>query len=411
MFEYCRPAWAVEMCNIHQFMELSREVKYIFTGKRMKKRKRLIQALAENYRDGEAPPCAHFGECGGCLFQDISYKNQLALKEEYLRTELGDVCDVGPVRPSMPYGYRGRMDMVTAFGKVGLRKRGSYRRVVDIESCAIMQEKSNTMFREIRPLVSSVEDYDYLRHEGYLRYVVLRQGMYTGELMVNFVVAMPEDRLGGVIEALPDGVDSVSILVTGGRADVSFGEVWKTVQGGTIGERLGDFRFSIAPNSFFQSNSSIALLMYERIRSMVKGRTLDLYSGVGSISLFVAGAADSVTGVEMNPEGVAMAEHNRELNGIENARFVHGDVLGYLRECVDRYDTVVLDPPRAGMHPAAAALLSRLAPERIVYMSCNPASFREDLSALADYRVESFEAFDMFPQTPHIETLALLIRR
>jgi len=303
------------------------------------------------------------------------------------------------------------MDMVTAFGKAGLRRRGSYRRVVDIESCDIMQERSNEVFKSIRPLLAEIEDYDYLAHQGYLRYVVLRQGMYTGQLMLNFVVASRENRLAAVIDALPEGIDSVSLLLSEGRADVSFGEVFETVRGGTIEERLGDLRFSIAPNSFFQSNSSIALSMYEGIRSMVKGRTLDLYSGVGSISLFVAGAAESVSGVEVNPEGVAMAERNRELNETENARFIHADVLDYLRESNGRFDTVVLDPPRAGMHPAAAALLSKLAPERVVYMSCNPSTFRDDLAALADYRVESFEAFDMFPQTPHIETLALLLRR
>ncbi len=377
----------------------------------MKKKKRIIQALADGYRDGAVPSCRHFGECGGCLFQDISYENQLALKAEYLRGELGGVCDVGQVRPSRPFGYRGRMDMVTAFGKAGLRRRGSYRRVVDIESCDIMQERSNEVFKSIRPLLAEIEDYDYLAHQGYLRYVVLRQGMYTGQLMLNFVVASRENRLAAVIDTLPEGIDSVSLLLSEGRADVSFGEVFETVRGGTIEERLGDLRFSIAPNSFFQSNSSIALSMYEGIRSMVKGRTLDLYSGVGSISLFVAGAAESVTGVEVNPEGVAMAGRNRELNGVETARFVHADVLEYLRECEERFDTVILDPPRAGMHPAAAALLSKLAPERVVYMSCNPSTFRDDLAALADYRVESFEAFDMFPQTPHIETLALLVRR
>ncbi len=392
-------------------MESFPKVKYILTGEGMKKKKRVIEALAQKYRDGATPPCRHFGECGGCLFQDISYENQLALKEEYLREELGGVCDVGPVRASRPYGYRGRMDMVTAFGKAGLRKRGSYRRVVDIESCDIMQEKSNTAFMAIKPLIAEIEDYDYLAHTGYLRYVVLRQGMYTGELMLNFVVAAAENRLAGVIDSLPEGIGSVSLLLSDGRADVSFGEVFETVRGGTIEERLGDLRFFIAPNSFFQSNSSIALPMYEGIRSMVKGKTLDLYSGVGSISLFVAGAAESVTGVELNPEGVAMAERNRELNTIENARFVHADVLDYLRECDERFDTVILDPPRGGRHPAAAALLPELAPERIVYMSCNPPTFRDDLGALAAYRVESFEAFDMFPQTPHIETLALLVRR
>jgi tRNA/tmRNA/rRNA uracil-C5-methylase (TrmA/RlmC/RlmD family) len=265
----------------------------------MKKKKRIIQALATRNRDGAVPLCRHFGECGGCLFQDISYENQLALKAEYLRGELDCVCDVGPVRPSRPSGT-GADGHGDAFGKAGLRKRGSYRRVVDIESCDIMQQRSNEVFRSLRPSFPK-RRLRLSRAPGIPALRGAPPGMYTGQLMLNFVVASRENRLAGVIDALPEGIDSVSLLLSDGRADVSFGEVFETVRGGSIEERLGDLRFSIAPNSFFQSNSSIALPMYEGIRSMVKGRTLDLYSGVGSISLFVASAAESVTGVEVNP--------------------------------------------------------------------------------------------------------------
>lgn len=378
----------------------------------MKKNKARFLALAEKYRDvGIAPACEYFGRCGGCRFQDIAYDNQLLLKREYLAEILNGVCDVGAVRPSSPLHYRNRMDFVTAFGNIGLRKSGSHRHVVDIDSCAIMQQKSNDAFRALRPLLAGIEDYNYLRHTGYLRYAVLRQARFTGQVMVNFVIAERENRLRHVISGIVDRADSVSILLSDGLADLSFGEVIEDVKVGAIEEIFDGIRFAIAPNSFFQSNSEVALEMYRRIREEVSGNVLDLYSGVGSISLFAAARADRMTGVEMLAEGVSMANRNREANGIMNADFICADVLDFVKHNETRFDTVVLDPPRSGMNPRVVRYIRQMAPGKIVYMSCNPVTFRDDCALLDEYAMQSFEAFDMFPQTPHIETLAVLRRR
>ena len=259
-------------------------------------------------------------------------------------------------------------------------------------------------------LLAEVEDYDYRSHRGYLRYAVLRQGRYTGQVMLNLVLARRENRLEGVIAAIEGHVDSLSLLFTDRMADVSYGEVFEDVKGGAIEETLDGLRFSMGPNSFFQSNSAAALDLYRRIREEAEGRVLDLYCGVGSISLFIAGVAERVTGVELSEEGAARAEFNRDLNGIRNVSFVRADVLSYLKDAGGDHDTVILDPPRAGLHPRVVQEMARAAPEKILYVSCNPAHLKNDLAALSSYRLERCEAFDMFPQTPHVEMLAVLKR-
>ncbi len=377
-----------------------------------KKKKKHIDELIETYRgDGAAPACPHFGECGGCMFQNIPYENQLLLKKDYINTTMNGRVSVESVAPSEPYRYRNRMDMVTAFGSAGLRQAGRYRNVVDVTTCAIMQEKSDSLFKKIRPLIRGVEDYDYLVHKGYLRYVVLRQGYFTGEVMANFVIKSEEDRLGEVVESILPDADSISILVSDGMADLSFGRIMRDVKKGFIEESFDGIRYRITPNSFFQSNSPMALSVYRRMKQEVEGDVLDLYSGVGSISLFVAGGARHVTGVEVVDEAVRSADGNRDMNGISNVSFVCADVKEYLLAQNRVFDTVILDPPRSGMHPKVLKAVVEQAPQKILYLSCNPSTFKEELAAFERYDITSFEAFDMFPQTPHLETLAVLKRK
>lgn len=377
-----------------------------------KKKKKYFAELMERHAGGGCEPvCPHFGECGGCMFQHIPYENQLLLKKDYVNDLFHDIASVDHVSPGTPSGYRNRMDMVCAFGKKGLRMQGRYRQVVDISSCAIMQSASNEKFIELRELLSAIEDYDYLHHSGYLRYIVLRQGRFTGEVMANLVVSAPENRFGFALYDFLETVDSSSIILSDGLADLSFGPVHQTLKKGFITENFDGIEYMITPNSFFQSNSEVALAMYRKIKSWTGGRTLDLYSGVGSISLFVATAAESVTGVEVVQESVETAHKNAENNEIGNVSFLCADTLDYVKENSSLFDTLILDPPRSGMHPKMIKEIRDMKADRIIYMSCNPATCRDDVKALEDWEVETFEAYDMFPQTPHVETLALLKRR
>lgn len=374
-----------------------------------KKKKKYFHSLADQFRgEGAEPLCPHFDKCGGCMFQDIPYENQLLLKKEYLNTLLEGIASVDAVNPAEPFHYRNRMDMVTAFGNIGLREEGHYRTVVNIRQCPLMQERMEECYKAARPLLEKIEGYDYLVHSGYLRYIVLRQARFTGEIMANLVTANTDNRLGDVIRGLSDSVDSMSLLLSDGLADLSYGPVITDIKRGYIEEDFDSIKYRITPNSFFQSNSLIARDMYRRIREEVHGRVLDLYSGVGSISLFVSGSADEVTGVELLQEAVDTAEINREINDISNVKFLCRDAADHMKEEAGKYDTLILDPPRTGIHPKMIKHIAAMSPQRIVYMSCNPATFKENFNDLEGYRIVSFEAFDMFPQTPHVETLAVL---
>jgi len=378
-----------------------------------KKKLKQVLGIADRYSDSKIEaPCPHFGQCGGCLFQDYPYDVQLQIKKDYLNMKLGDLWHFEQVQGSEPFGYRNRMDFVTAFGKMGLRQRGNYRRVVDLSTCILVQEKTRRLYESVRPMALDIEGYNYLDHEGYLRYIVFRQGFYSGELMANLVVASDHNRMDHLLEYLQQHADSVSMLLSDGLADLSFGPVLEDIKHGYIYEELGGIRFRIGPNSFFQSNSAVALRMYRVIRDNVKGNTLDLYSGVGSISLFISSVAEKVTGIEVVETAVADAKVNMEENGIQNVQFLCADAGAYLAEHESVFQTIVMDPPRAGLHPKVVKRILRASPERIVYMSCNPLTFAEDARVFTEqYSLDEVTAYDMFPQTPHIELVGVFNRK
>ena len=373
-----------------------------------KKKRKLFIELADKYKSSKySPQCEYFGKCGGCMFQNIPYQNQLLLKKEYLNELFKGIIEIDNVMPSPSLRYRNRMDMVCAFGKIGLREAGSYKFVADIKSCNIMQPKTDELYQKLYPLLKEIEDYNYLSHKGYLRYAVFRQAYFTKEIMVSFVTALKENKLNDVISQIH--ADSINILFNDGLADQSFGDVIETTKS-YIEEKFDNITYRITPNSFFQSNSPVALEMYRKIKNNAKGKILDLYSGIGSIALYIADAVENVTGVEIVDEAVKSAQDNKNINNIKNVDFILGDVLDFAKEKLNDFDTLILDPPRAGMHPKMLKLVKQNAPENVIYMSCNPASFKDDLTGLDNYKIESFEAFDMFPQTPHVETLAVLKR-
>jgi 23S rRNA (uracil-5-)-methyltransferase RumA len=381
-----------------------------------KKYRNVIDRLAEPYLDSCAPKCAYFGRCGGCLFQNVDYEKQLLIKAGYLKDLLSSSIDDSfleglKVQGSTPFGYRNRMDFVAAFGKRGLRERGRFREVVDIGRCELMNEKLNAAWKILREKSLSIEDYDYLVHKGFLRYTVLRSAHFTGEIMATFVITRDAPEILPLIDAAKEMFDSVSVVIHDGFADLSTGEVAYNPKRGYIEERFGDITYRITSNSFFQSNSECALRMYSRIADNVSGNVLDLFSGVGSISLFAAKKAEHVTGVEIIPSAVEAAKVNAERNNVSNAGFVCADALPYMKENTGKFDTLILDPPRTGAHPKVLKAVQQCAPARIVYMSCNPVTFKDNLSLLPDYKVVSFEAYDMFPQTPHLETLAVLEKK
>ena len=309
---------------------------------------------------------------------------------------------------------------------LGLHQADRYDVVLDIERCLLQSDAMNRLLdglrREVRARALSV--YDQGRGQGLLRFVSLREGRRTGETMVNIVASTPDvERLGPVAERLREclpGTASVVLNVTAKKASVAVGtEEHLLVGRDHIRESLGGLTFQVSANSFFQTNTVQA----ERLFAVVEAAceldghetVMDLYSGTGAISLLLARRCRWVYGIEVAAAAVADAARNARANGIENCTFLEGEVRHVLPTLVRdgvRAEVVVADPPRAGFHPKALQALAALAPVRLVYVSCNPATLARDLGDLVrqGYRLEWVQPVDMFPQTPHIEAVARLSR-
>lgn len=371
-----------------------------------------------NYQEDQDYPCPYFGICGGCTFQDLDYQQQLELKSRYLNELFKDIY---PERISIeatdPWKYRNKMDFIYAFHKLGLRKRGDFKGVVDLQSCLLIQQRSLEVFGQVRGLLKEhqINSFSFLSHKGYLRYVVFRQMGNSGQLMLNFVINGTDiEPLMPVIEKLQPNVDCIVVSENSGKADLSFGDVLRSYNNDRIEEHLGDLKFEIQPNSFFQSNSAVTGQLYTALKEHIvpDDRVLDLYSGVGSITLFIADKAATVLGVENNQSAVSSAEANKELNKINNVEFIQEDVLKYLKNEQPDANCWIIDPPRAGIHPKVLKLIAERGPQKLIYVSCNPDQLHKDLEQLKEvYNINYFKGFDMFPQTYHLESLMTLERK
>jgi len=365
------------------------------------------------------PRCQHFGECGGCLFQDVPYEEQVAVKEKKLQELYNRTVSIVPSPSS--YQYRTRMDFVTAFGKIGLRPRCDYRRVVNINRCELLSDRSNKILEQVRALIKEfdIQDYDYLSHRGFLRYLIIRETMKE-ENMVIFVTCSPDDELHSRFESFIDkllcfngnSIQSLYWLVQDRKSDVSYGEPLLYCGSPYIVEEIEDYRFQIGPNTFFQGNTRIAAQCFLEIRRHTSGkRILDLYSGIGVIDVLLASCDREIVGVELSSESVNLAKQNADLNEIQNASFICSDVRSYLRNDESLWDTIVLDPPRSGAGRRIMKKISEKKPDRILYMSCNPRTHWDDVQFLDEYNLTYIKAFDIFPQTPHVEVVSVLERK
>ncbi len=375
--------------------------------------------------------CSHFGLCGGCLWQDIPYKDQVRLKQDMLRTclvEAGiDAEPDAPIPSGEPFFYRNKMEF--SFGsspdgrtEVGLHVWGRFDRVFDLDACYLQSDTSNRIVERVRSLTRSLSVYHLKRHEGLLRFLTIREGKLTGETMVVLTTsgeAFPEaETLGKMLEETFPEVKSVIRSVNLRRAQVATGDREEVLAGmGAVKEKLGDFTFEISPGSFFQTNTRQAQHLYRRVVELAEpgpdDRILDVYCGTGAISLYLSQNAGHVLGIELVEGAVRDAVRNSAINGVSNCRFIAGaaeDILWQIREQGERFETVVTDPPRPGMHLKAITAICDLRPERIVYVSCNPEALGTDLKRLeaAGYKTDYVQLVDMFPHTPHCEVVARL---
>jgi 23S rRNA (uracil1939-C5)-methyltransferase len=380
-------------------------------------------------------PCQHYPACGGCRFQDLAYEAQLDAKQAQVNDALRRIGGIAepPLEPIVPaasiFHYRNKLEysftQLEDGPTLGFHKAGRWDEVLEIERCWLTTDLGNAIRNAVRAWAreEGLEAYDQASGSGYLRHLVVREGRNTGQVLVQLVTA-PGERFetGYFVEVLrrfPE-VRSIHWAINDTPAEVTNLPTRLLWGDEAIEEEVCGLRFRIRPNAFFQTNTEMAARLYELARDAagLTGRetVYDLYSGIGTIGLVLARDALTVWGVEASEESVACALENADLNGITNAAFFAGNVgeaLEELRERAGDPDVVVVDPPRAGLAGRALRRLGRLGPPRLVYVSCNPTTLAGDVKQLAadwGYRLERARPVDMFPHTPHVETVALLVR-
>ena len=411
---------------------------------------RVLEVLKASSQEVE-PRCPHFGECGGCRFQNLDYPAQLEYKHQQVvevLQRLGGLPDpvVRPPRPSPElYYYRNKMEF--SFGRerwvtrveaesgnltrpkdfaLGLHVRGRFDKILDLDTCYLQSPLSAELLNLVRERVRQGKGVPYSTrdHAGFWRHLVIREGKNTGEVMVNLVTSDDRaffdevDALSADIQHAFPGVTTVVHNINRRKAQVATGEEERVLFGpGYIRERLGERLFRISANSFFQTNTKGAEILYNQVieYGAFSGEEVvyDLYCGAGAIALYVADRVRQVVGFELVEDAVRDAHVNCELNDVQNCAFVAGDLkhtLAVACESWPRPDCVILDPPRAGLHPSVLQQVQRLQPRRIVYVSCNPATFARDVKGLgaSGYVLHSVQPVDMFPHTAHIEVVGLL---
>jgi 23S rRNA (uracil1939-C5)-methyltransferase len=381
-------------------------------------------------------PCEHFPACGGCRFQDLAYDAQVTAKAAQVRdalARLGGIPDppLEPIVPAVsPFHYRNKLEYsftTTEEGPaLGFHRAGRWDEVLEIRRCWLTTDLGNGIRDAVRDWAreEGLQAYSQEDGTGYLRHLVVREGRNTGQALVQLVTAPGEKfETGYLVEVLrrfPE-VRSIHWAVNDSPAEVT--NLPTTLLWGdeAIEEELLGLRFRIRPNAFLQTNTEMAERLYElaiEYAGLTGGETVyDLYCGTGTIGLSMASRALTVWGVDISEESIACALDNMELNGITNAAFFAGNVSQSLEELAERAgppDVVVVDPPRAGLAGKALRRMARLKAPRVVYVSCNPTTLAGDVKALrAEWGYELVRArpVDMFPHTPHVETVALLERR
>ena len=408
---------------------------------------RLMEVIEKSPLETEEP-CPHFGMCGGCTYQTVPYEKQLDMKLTQVKKLISDAIGtekeagyefIGIHGSPKKSEYRNKMEF--SFGDeykdgplaLGMHKRGSFYDLVTVSDCQIVDEDFRTILKAALDYFSknNIPYFHRASHKGYLRHLLVRKATKTGEIIVDLVTTTQtegfdeEELLAGFRYTLLTrhydgrfkGVlhtknDSVADVVKNEGTEVLYGDSY-------FYEELLGLKFKITPFSFFQTNSLGAEVLYETAREFIlgdnkdslNGKTVyDLYSGTGTIAQLMAPVCKEVVGVEIVEEAVCAAKENAALNGLDNCKFIAGDVLKVLDEIEEKPDYIILDPPRDGIHPKAIGKIIEYGVENMVYISCKPTSLARDLQIFMDrgYRVEKICCVDMFPNTYHVETVVLL---
>ena len=410
------------------------------------------------------PFCQHFGVCGGCKWQNLPYPEQLKFKQQQVFDQLTRIgkIELPEFRPILgsvkTQEYRNKLDYGCANKRyltkeeiaslpndqsqslkdvpaIGFHITGAFDKILPIEKCWLMDDLHNQIRNEIRDyaIAQGISFFDLRQQVGLLRDVIIRNSA-SGELMV--IIQFHYDRSSqetgdrsqeqalALLQHIADQFPQITSLMylDNQKCNDTIGDQEILVFKGTdhIFELMEDLKFKVGPKSFYQTNTEQAYHLYSVAREFaaLTGNEMvyDLYTGTGTIANFVARKARKVIGIEYVPEAIEDAKINSEINGIDNTLFYAGDMKDILTDDFiaehGRPDVIITDPPRAGMHPDVVKTILRAAPQRIVYVSCNPATQARDLHDLdVDYRVMAVQPVDMFPHTPHVENVVLLVRK
>ncbi|MFY9115802.1 MAG: 23S rRNA (uracil(1939)-C(5))-methyltransferase RlmD [Bacteroidales bacterium] len=402
-----------------------------------------------------APFCAHFGTCGGCRWQHVPYEKQLEFKQQQVFDQLSRIgkLTLPPLLPILgsknTTGYRNKLEFTfshkgwipseaafedeTLFSPaLGFHVRGRFDRVLNIETCLLQEEPSNAIRRFVRnyALQKELSFFDLRQQTGFLRTLMIRNAS-AGQVMVVVVFAHDNPAAGenhqartALLEALSEAFPQITSLyhMVNTKRNDSLQDLEAVHYAGKayLTETMDGLQFRIGPKSFYQTNTHQAAVLYEKVKEFaaLQGHetVYDLFTGTGTIALYLARHCRHVSGVEYVPEAIRDAEANARANGLTNSAFFTGDIKEVLTpEFVEQQGkphVVVLDPPRAGVHPDVLKVLLQTAPERMVYVSCNPATQARDLALLQEeYAITHVQPIDMFPHTHHIENIVALERR
>lgn len=400
--------------------------------------------------DRVTPACEHFGVCGGCKWQHIPYESQLRYKRDQVVDALTRIAkvEIPEVNPTLgskeTFCYRNKLEYtfsckcwitfedlrsgreIADRNALGFHIPGAFDKVLDIKKCWLQDDLSNRIRLFVRQyaLAKGYEFYDIKAQQGLMRTLMVRIAS-TGEVMLIVVFARPEqekidDLMGAIAAEFPE-ITSLLYVVNQKVNDTIADQEVVTFRGRDyINEEMEGLQFRIGPKSFYQTNSHQAYELYKVARRMAclkpDDLVYDLYTGTGTIANFVARQVKKVVGIEYVPEAIADAKLNSEVNGIDNTIFFAGDMKdvltdGFIAEH-GHPDVMIIDPPRAGMHEDVVNVILNARPERIVYVSCNPATQARDLALMDEfYRVEEVQPVDMFPHTHHVENVVRMTRR
>ena len=397
---------------------------------------RLLEVLEKSPLEVREPVCKIFPACGGCMYQTMSYEEQLKMKETQVKGLLQEAVGIdtdlhweGIHGSPIEFGYRNKMEF--SFGdeykdgplSLGLHKKGSTYDVLTASDCKLVHPDMTAILSCVLDFFTELGAVHYkkMQHTGYLRHLLLRRGVTSGEILVHVIttsqaeydyaplvsrlLALPlEGKIVGIMHIIND---SLSDVVQSDETRLLYGQDY-------FYEKLLGLRFKISTFSFFQPNSLAAEVLYSIVRDYIGDtkdkEVFDLYSGTGTIAQLLASVAKEVIGVEIVEEAVEAAKVNAALNGLTNCRFIAGDVLKVLDDLTEKPDMIILDPPRDGIHPKALPKILAYGVENIVYISCKPTSLARDLPAFlaAGYEVQRSCSVDQFCETVHVETVVLL---